>query len=133
MTDKIPFDIVSPERLLLSDEADMVTVPGTDGDFGVLAGHMPLISTLRPGVIDIRGGVASGDSRFFVLGGFAEASPVKLTILAEEAIPMSSIDAAALEQRIRNTEEDLGFANTEADRAWVAEQLDHLRQLRAAL
>jgi F-type H+-transporting ATPase subunit epsilon len=133
MTEKIPFDIVSPERLLLSDEADMVTVPGTDGDFGVLAGHMPLISTLRPGVIDIRGGAASGDSRFFVLGGFAEASPGKLTILAEDAIPMTSVDAAALEQRIRNTEEDLGLAKTEAERARVAEQLDHLRQLRAAL
>jgi F-type H+-transporting ATPase subunit epsilon len=133
MTDKIPFDIVSPERLLLSDEADMVTVPGTDGDFGVLAGHMPLISTLRPGVIDIRGGSASGDSRFFVLGGFAEASPGKLTILAEEALPMAGVDAAALEQRIRNTEEDLGLAKAEADRARVAEQLDHLRLLRASL
>jgi F-type H+-transporting ATPase subunit epsilon len=133
MTDKIPFDIVSPERLLLSDEADMVTVPGSEGEFGVLAGHMPLISTLRPGVIAIKGGVMSGDSRFFVLGGFAEASPVKLTILAEEAIPIEKIDAAALEQRIRNSEEDLGLAKTEADRARVGEQLDHLRQLRAAL
>jgi len=133
MVDKIPFDIVSPERLLVSDEADMVTVPGADGDFGVLAGHMPLISTLRPGAIDIRGGVASGDSRFFVLGGFAEVNPSKLTILAEEATPIASIDAAALDQRIRNTEEDLGLAKTETDRARVAEQLDHLRQLRAAL
>jgi F-type H+-transporting ATPase subunit epsilon len=133
MTDKIPFDIVSPERLLLSDEADMVTVPGSEGEFGVLAGHMPLISTLRPGVIAIKGGVLSGDSRFLVLGGFAEASPVKLTILAEEAIPIEKIDAAALEQRIKNSEEDLGLAKTEADRARVAEQLDHLRQLRAAL
>lgn len=133
MTDKIAFDIVSPERLLISDEADMVTVPGSEGDFGVLAGHMPLISTLRPGVIDIRGGVASGDGRFFVLGGFAEVNPAKLTILAEEATPMASIDAIALEQRIKNTEEDLGLAKTETDRARVAEQLDHLRQLRAAL
>jgi F-type H+-transporting ATPase subunit epsilon len=133
MVDKISFDIVSPERLLISDEADMVTVPGSEGDFGVLAGHMPLISTLRPGVIDIQGGVASGNSRFFVLGGFAEVNPTKLTILAEEATPMASIDTSALEQRIRNTEEDLGFAKTDADRARVAEQLDHLRQLRAAL
>jgi F-type H+-transporting ATPase subunit epsilon len=133
MADKIAFEIVSPERLLDSDSADMVTVPGAEGDFGVMAGHMPLISTLRPGVIDIRGAVASGDSRLFVLGGFAEANPDKLTVLAEEAIPMAQIDAAALEQRIRNTEEDLVLLKNEADRARAAEQLDHLRQLRAAL
>jgi F-type H+-transporting ATPase subunit epsilon len=133
MVEKIPFDIVSPERLLLSDEADMVTVPGSDGDFGVLIGHMPLISTLRPGVIDVRGGRASGDTRYFVLGGFVEANPTKLTILAEEAIPMTMVDAAALEQRIKNTEEDLVLARIEADRARVTEQLYHLRQLRAAL
>jgi F-type H+-transporting ATPase subunit epsilon len=133
MTDKIAFEIVSPERLLVSDEADMVTVPGTDGDFGVMAGHMPLISTLRPGVIDIRGGVSSGDLRLFVLGGFAEANPDKLTVLAEEAIPMAQIDATALEQRIRNTEEDLVLLKNEPDRTRASEQLDHLRQLRAAL
>ncbi|HEY3636759.1 MAG TPA: F0F1 ATP synthase subunit epsilon [Rhizomicrobium sp.] len=133
MTDKIAFDIVSPERLLLSDEADMVTVPGSEGYFGVMAGHMPLISTLRPGVIDIKGGVASGDGRFFVSGGFVEASPIKLTILAEEAIPMGSVDSAALQQRIANMEEDIGLAKTEAERAHFAEQLDHLRQIHAAL
>ena len=131
--DKIAFEIVSPERLLVSDVADMVTVPGAEGDFGVLAGHMPLISTLRPGVIDIRGGQVSGDTRLFVLGGFAEANPDRLTALAEEAIPMAQIDAAALEQRIRNTEEDLVLLKNEADRARAAEQLDHLRLLRAVL
>ena len=133
MVDKIAFEIVSPERLLVSDVADMVTVPGAEGDFGVLAGHMPLISTLRPGVVDIRGGQVSGDTRLFVLGGFAEANPDKLTVLAEEAIPMAKIDAAALEQRIRNTEEDLVLLKNEADRARAAEQLDHLRLLRAVL
>jgi F-type H+-transporting ATPase subunit epsilon len=133
MTDKIAFEIVSPERLLVSDAADMVTVPGAEGDFAVMPGHMPLISTLRPGVIDVRGGAASGDMRLFVLGGFAEANPDKLTVLAEEAIPMAKIDAAALEQRIRNTEEDLVLLKNEADRSRAAEQLDHLRQLRAAL
>jgi F-type H+-transporting ATPase subunit epsilon len=133
MADRIAFDIVSPERLLLSDEAEMVTVPGSEGDFGVLAGHMPLISTLRPGVIAIQAGTASGDGRYFVLGGFAEVNSHKLIILAEEAIPMAKIDAAALEQRIKNTEEDLELARLDADRTRVAEQLDHLRQLRAAL
>lgn len=133
MRDKIAFEIVSPERLLVSDAADMVTVPGAEGDFGVLVGHMPLISTLRPGVIDIRGGQASGDTRLFVLGGFAEANPDRLTVLAEEAIPMAQIDAAVLEQRIRNTEEDLVLLKNEVDRVRAAEQLDHLRLLRAVL
>ena len=133
MVDKIPFDIVSPERLLVSDEAEMVTLPGSDGEFGVLAGHMPLISTLRPGVISVQAATTSGDSRFFVLGGFAEVNPGKLIILAEEALPIEKIDVPALEQRIRNTEEDLELAKLDADRARVAEQLDHLRQLRALL
>ncbi len=132
MADKIAFDLVSPERLLVSEEAEMVTLPGREGDFGVLAGHMPVISTLRPGVIDVRGGTL-GDTRYFVLGGFAEANPQKLTVLAEEAIPMTQIDAAALDQRIRNTEEDLALAKTEAERAQVAETLDSLVQLRRAL
>jgi F-type H+-transporting ATPase subunit epsilon len=133
MADKITFEIVSPERLLVSDAADMVTVPGAEGDFGVMAGHMPLISILRPGVIAVRGAAANGDMRLFVLGGFAEANPDKLTVLAEDAIPMAMIDAAALEQRIRNTEEDFVLLKNEADRARAAEQLDHLRQLRTAL
>jgi F-type H+-transporting ATPase subunit epsilon len=77
MTDKISFDLVSPERLLLSEQADMVTVPGSDGYFGVLAGHMPLISTLRPGMIDVKGG-DKGDAKYFILGGFAEVTTRKL-------------------------------------------------------
>ena len=132
MADKIPFDLVSPERLLLSEEAEMVTLPGTEGEFGVLAGHAPVISTLKPGVIDVKGG-ANGDARFFVMGGFAEVSPTKLTVLAEEAIPLSQVDAAALDQRIRNTEEDILTAKTETARAKAVETVDALKQLRAAL
>ena len=59
MADKISFDLVSPERLLLSGEAEMVTLPGTEGEFGVLPGHAPVISTLKPGVIDVKGGTAA--------------------------------------------------------------------------
>ena len=132
MADKIPFDLVSPERLLLSEEAEMVTLPGTEGEFGVLPGHAPVISTLKPGIIDVKGGTA-GDSRFFVMGGFAEVNPTKLTVLAEEAIPMAEVDAAALDQRIKNTEEDILTAKTEAARAKAVESLDSLKALRAAL
>lgn len=132
MADHIAFDLVSPERLLLSEEAEMVTVPGTEGDFGVLAGHMPVISTLRPGVIDVQGGT-DGNARFFVLGGFAEVNPLKITVLAEEAIPMEEVDGELLDQRIRNAEEDVNLAKTEAERAKATEYLDNLRLMRASL
>ncbi|MDE1938993.1 MAG: F0F1 ATP synthase subunit epsilon [Alphaproteobacteria bacterium] len=132
MTDKIAFDLVSPERLLLSEEAEMVTVPGTEGDMGVMAGHMPLISTLRQGVIDVKGGT-NGDERFYVIGGFVEISPNKLTVLAEEAVPVAELDAAALDQRIKSAEEDLSLAKSDSERAKAQETLDYVRGLRSAL
>lgn len=131
MTDKVSFDLVSPERLLLSEKADMVTVPGTDGYFGVLAGHMPLISTLRAGMIDVKGG-DQGDARYFIRGGFAEVTTTKLTVLAEEAVPMSELDIAALDQRIKDTEEDLIAAPSPGERERIADLLYDLRLVRAA-
>lgn len=130
MPDKISFDLVSPERLLLSEQVDMVTLPGREGDFGVLAGHMPLISSLRPGIIDVKG---DGDGRYFVLGGFAEVTPEKLTVLAEDVLPLPEVDAAALDLRIKNAEEDILHAKSETDRAKAVESLDHLKILRAHL
>ena len=131
MADKIAFDLVSPERLLLSDQADMVTVPGTEGYMGVMAGHSPVISTLRPGTISVQG-ASEGDVRFFIRGGFAEITAGKITVLAEEAIPMAELDLALLDQRIRDAEEDVAAAKTDAERARAAELLDDLKQVRAA-
>ena len=130
MTDKIHFDLVSPERMLLSDDVEMVTLPGTEGYFGVLPKHAPLISTLRPGLIEVKGG-SDGDVRLFVRGGFAEVNPDKVVVLAEEAIPLAEFDLVALDQRIADAEEDLAAAKTDAERDKVGERLDHLRQLRA--
>lgn len=132
MAETIHLDLVSPERLLLSDDVDMVTMPGADGYFGVLKGHAPVMASLKPGIIEIKGGAEDG-LRIFVRGGFAEVNANEVTVLAEEAIPMSEIDAAALDSRIKNTEEDLGLAKTDAERARVTETLDHLKQVRAAL
>ena len=132
MADKIHFDLVSPEQMLLSEDVTMVTLPGTEGYFGVLAGHAPVIATLRPGVIEVKDG-ESGDMRIFVRGGFAEVDPTKVVVLAEEAIPLSDFDVEALDSRIRDTEEDLTAAKTDSERARVAETLDYLRQLRAAV
>jgi len=130
MAGKIAFDLVSPERLLLSQEADMVTVPGTEGYMGVMAGHAPLVSTLRVGMIDML--VDGVDQRFFIRGGFAEISPSKITVLAEEAIPMSELDIAVLDQRIIDAQEDLIAAKSDAERAKCAQAVDDLKLVRSA-
>ena len=130
MADTISFDLVSPERLLLSTHADMVTVPGTDGYMGVMAGHMSLISTLRPGMVDV---LKDGkDTKYFIRGGFVEVNAEKITVLAEEAIPMAELAVETIDQRIRDAEEDLAVAKTDADRHKAAEVLDDLRLVRAA-
>lgn len=97
MADLIDFELVSPERRLAKAKVAMVVVPGSEGDFGVLAGHAPMMSTIRPGAIAIHetdGGPAT--MRFFIEGGFAEVSATGLTILAERATPVSEIDVAAV-------------------------------------
>lgn len=91
MSEKILFELVSPERLLLSTEAEMVSIQGTDGDMGVMAGHMPLITTLRPGFITLTG--ADNDTRYYVSGGFAEVTANKLTVLADDAKSEDELEA----------------------------------------
>jgi len=132
MADKVHFDLVSPEEMLLSEDVDMVTLPGAEGYFGVLAGHAPVISSLRPGVIEVKGG-ETPDRRIFVRGGFAEVDAQKVVVLAEEAIPLEDFDSAALDERIKDTEEDLVAAKSDAERMRVAETLDYLKQLRAVV
>lgn len=103
MVDKVQFELVSPEKLLLSEAVDMVVVPGTEGNFGVLAGHSLLISTVRPGVIDVYEGSEISE-RIFVSGGFAEVTAERCTVLADEAVPLSSLDAATIEASQRTLE-----------------------------
>jgi len=132
MADKIHFDLVSPEQMLLSEDVDMVTLPGTDGYFGVLAGHAPVISSLKPGVLEVKGG-ETPDMRIFIRGGFAEVDAKKVVVLAEEAIPLADFDVAVLDARIKDAEEDLSLAKDDAERARATETLDHLKQLRAVI
>ena len=130
MAAKIAFDLVSPEKLLLSAQADMVTVPGTEGYMGVMAGHAPVVTTLRAGMIDVN---ADGrDDRYFIRGGFAEIGPAKITVLAEEAIPMTELDIAVLDQRISDAQEDELAAENDADRLRAAQLVDDLKLVRAA-
>ena len=132
MADKIAFDLVSPDRLLASAEADMVVVPGTEGDFGAMIGHQPLIAALRPGVVAIHDGGTVGE-RYFVRGGFAEVTNDRCTILAEEAIPISELDRAGVEQRIKDAEEDLADATTDEARHQADHELRNLRELLTAV
>ncbi len=115
MAEKVAFELVSPERVLASVEADMVVVPGAEGDFGVLPLHAPLVSLLRPGVIR----VYEGDrvvERTFVGAGFAVVDERGLTVLAEEAEPVAQLDAEEARRRLRELEEDLEDAKTEDER-----------------
>lgn len=108
-TDKVAFELVSPERVLASVQADMVVVPGEDGDFGVLPDHAPLLSLLRPGVISIHQG-QQVEQRIFVEGGFAEVNPRGLIVLAEAAAPMAELTLDDARSQLKDAEEDLGYA-----------------------
>jgi F-type H+-transporting ATPase subunit epsilon len=131
MADKVQFELVSPEKLLLSEAVDMVVVPGTEGNFGVLAGHSLLISTVRPGVIDVYEG-SDISERIFVSGGFAEVTAERCTVLADEAVPLSSLDAATVEAELRTLEGALANLRDRAGRLTGDEREQALAELRAA-
>jgi F-type H+-transporting ATPase subunit epsilon len=125
---KVAFELVSPERLLLSEDVDMVEVPGEEGDFGVLVRHAPLISTLRPGVIKVHDG-GSVTQRIFVAGGFAEVTPQRCTVLAEEAVEVGEIDKAAAEQRLSDARDDLLDAKDDVQKATAERQIKVAEEL----
>ena len=129
--DKVEFELVSPERLLLSAQVDMVVVPGAEGDFGVLPRHSPLISTLRPGVIRVFEG-REVKQRIFVAGGFAEVTPERCTVLAEEAVPVGEIDAAKIDQQIKDLGEDMADAKTDEEKAAIALRIKVREAMKAA-
>ena len=110
----------------------MVVVPGTEGDFGAMVGHQPLIAALRPGVVAIHDGGSLGE-QFLGRGGFAEVTNERCTILAEEAIPIAELDRANIEKRIKDAEEDLADATTDAARHQADHELRNLSELLAAV
>ncbi|MGB5948056.1 MAG: F0F1 ATP synthase subunit epsilon [Parvibaculum sp.] len=128
MAEKLHFELVSPERLLLSESVDLVTVPGKEGDIGVLAGHAPLMTTLRPGVINVDD-AGRPQRRIFVRGGFAEVTSAGLTVLAEFTVPIEELDRATIDREIGYATEDVNDAKSEQARQAAQEKLDHLRQL----
>ena len=131
MADKLHFNLVSPERELMSADVDQVDIPGTEGWIGVLPNHSPLMTTLAPGMVRIKSG--ADETRIFVRGGFAEISPAGLTVLAEEAMKAEDLNADAIAQRIKNAEEDLADADNDEKKLAANQALDRLKELQAAL
>src|SRR5262245_11649304 len=128
MAGTFKFELVTPERMLLSEDADQVVVPGVEGEFTVLAGHAPVVSALRPGVVDARLGEA-GTRRIFVKGGFAEVDAERLIILAERAIDIDVTDAAGVAAELQTAEAALATATTDAARLAASTAVDRLRAL----
>ena len=119
------FELVSPEKLVFSGEVDQVDVPGIEGDFGVLAGHAPYVSTLRPGVLIVHTGGRA--EKIIVLGGFAEVSDKGLTVLAELADSEADFDRAVLTTRIRETEESIAKTEPGSELDKLITRLDHFK------
>jgi F-type H+-transporting ATPase subunit epsilon len=128
---KVSFRLVMPERELLATEADMVVVPGSEGDFGVLHGHAPLISTVRPGVIEVFQG-SKAEQRFLVVGGFAEVTPERCTVLADEAMPFETVTPDQLAERERTAEQHVVDAKTDHELAVAQKNLAVAKDLRRA-
>ena len=126
------FEFVSPDKLVFDGLVDDVLVPGSEGDFQVYADHAPVMTTLRPGIVDI-GEAAGKRTRLFVRGGFADVGPTGLILLAEAAIPVDELDAARIDQEIKNAEEDHADAASEGDKRAAQEKLDRLRELKSGL
>jgi F-type H+-transporting ATPase subunit epsilon len=118
--DKVHFELVTPAKILVAEDADMVVVPGGAGDFGVLPGHAPLLSSLRPGVVHLHDGDAIVE-RIFVSGGFAEVTAERCTVLAEEAVRVAEIAPDEAEKRLEAARQRLAEADDEKDR----EQAEH--------
>jgi F-type H+-transporting ATPase subunit epsilon len=129
MPDRVQFELVTPERLLLSETVEMVVIPGTEGNFGVLPGHAPLISSIRPGTIDIYEGQAI-TRRIFVVSGIAEVTPELCTVLADEAMAPDELDRRAIEVELQTVEGNLPSLREHVGRATGPERDTLLIELR---
>jgi F-type H+-transporting ATPase subunit epsilon len=127
----LQFEFVSPENVLFSGEVDQVDLPGAEGDMGIFAGHAPMVTTLRPGIVTIFRG--STREPVVITGGFAEVGPGGLTILADRAVARADFDMATLVAEIKDAEEDMADATDQALRDKLVRHLDQLKALQAAL
>jgi F-type H+-transporting ATPase subunit epsilon len=130
MTQKLQFELVSPEQKIISEDIAMVVIPGTEGDFGVLAGHMPLVATVRTGVVEIyRTDKTKCDERIFIAGGFADVSGTGCSLLAEQAINVNDIDKANIQKQISDIQSHLSTTQDSAEQKVFHKKLDILNAM----
>lgn len=132
MAEAFKFELVSPERLLVSEEVESVIIPGSDGEMTVMARHAPVMTTIKPGVVTVRP-VSGTEERYVVFGGFADILPEGCTVLAELAVAVKDIDRADLARRISDAREDVADARDEIARTKAEQYLAHLSTLESAL
>lgn len=132
MAEAFQFELVSPERLLVSEKVESVIIPGAEGEMTVMANHAPVMTTIKPGVVTVK--PASGkEERYVVFGGFADILPSGCTLLAESAVAVGDIDRADIARRIQEAKEDLADANTEDARTKAETFLHQLTTLEGAI
>jgi len=129
MAERVQFELVTPDRLLLSEMVEMVVVPGTEGNFGVLPGHALLISSIRPGTIDVYEG-QTVTRRIFIVSGIAEVTPERCTVLADEALPPDELDRSAIEAELQTVQGNLPSLREQVARVTGTERDNLLVELR---
>lgn len=133
MANPFKFELVSPERLLVSEEVESVVIPGSEGEMTVMANHAPVMTTIKPGVVTVKPASGGAEERYVVFGGFADILPSGCTLLAESATSVADIDRADLAQRIQDAREDVADAKDDAQRTRAEQQLNHLITLESAM
>jgi F-type H+-transporting ATPase subunit epsilon len=127
MAGTFKFELVSPEKVLMSADAEQVMLPALEGDMTVFPQHAPVVVTLRPGVLDI--GLPGSKSRIFVRSGFAEIVPDRVTVLAEKAFDMDGVEPAQIAAELKAAEEELAAANDDDSKFMAARAVEQLRLL----
>jgi len=132
MAEAFKFELVSPERLLVSEQVESVVIPGAEGEMTVMANHAPVMTTVKPGVVTVRT-AAGAEARYVVFGGFADVLPTGCTLLAESAVAVKDIDRADLARRIQEAKEDLADAKDDDSRTKAEQFLHQLTTLEGAI
>ncbi|MBX9454000.1 F0F1 ATP synthase subunit epsilon [Neoaquamicrobium sediminum] len=132
MAEPYKFELVSPERLLISEQVESVVIPGTEGEMTVMAKHAPVMTTVKPGVVTVKP-VSGAEQRYVVFGGFADILPEGCTLLAESAVAVKDIDRADLARRIQEAKEDVSDARDDESRTKAEQFLAQLTTLEGAI